>query len=313
MITFLQIAGGLLFLFIGGEALVKGSVSIARNFGIPVLVIGLTIVAIGTSAPEMVVGIQAALGGHPDVAIGNIVGSNIANILLVLGLSAAIAPIIIHPEIIKQSGPFLIFITILFIIVCWSDGITVWEAVMLLLCKAAYSWYIIESTKNSKKKNELLKEIEADLPAKTNSFLSIILIIVGIIALAYGADIFVEGSVSVARFFGISEAAIGLTLVAIGTSAPEISTCVIASYRNHSDIVLGNVIGSNLVNIMVGISIPALITHIPVNQKFLETDMWVMLAATLIMMGVIIKSKKVGRKTGVLFFICYIGYIAAQL
>jgi len=312
MIIFFQIAGGLTLLFLGGEALVRGSVAIARHLGVPVLIIGLTLVAMGTSAPELMVSISASLAGHPDIAIGNVVGSNIANILLVLGLSAIIYPVSINYKIKTRDNPAMLAITLLGSFFLWSEKIvTTTEGIILILCAVIYMLY---TSLAEYKEKRLLAEIkiEQELPPDLKNWLAIIFVLLGILALTYGASILIEGSSSLARLFGISEAVISLTLVAAGTSAPEIATCVVASYHKNSDIIAGNVVGSNIFNIMFGLGGASVANSLAVSDGFLKLDIWFMIFVTLMLIITFIFSKKINRFTGIVFFVFYIGYIASQ-
>jgi cation:H+ antiporter len=303
-----EIIGGLALLFLGGEILVQGSVALARRFNIPTVIIGLTIVAIGTSAPEILVSIQAALNDHPDIAIGNVVGSNISNILLVLGVTAIVAPVVVHKTVIARDAPILLAITILFSAFCWtSKEITSVEAIILLSCLVAYAIYTIKTAKNHIEADEITEELPEDI----TNIKTALYIIGGIGALAFGADILVSGASEVARLWGISEAVIGLTIVAIGSSTPELTTCVLSAKRGHADLAAGNVVGSNLINILAGMGIPALIIPLPIAASFFKLDIWVMLAATILMILTMKIAKKFTKTAGIVLFISYISYITA--
>ena len=314
----LQIFGGLFILLASAEILVRGAVVIARHLGIPNLIIGLTIVALGTSAPEMVVTVQAALTGHPDIAVGNIMGSNIANILLVLAVTAMIFPVHIIPAILKRDLPLLLVITGLFMLFCSNDAvISLTEAIILLFCLAGFLWLTIISTRNHRKQQEeeqeFIEEAEGEVPQGNASNLrAALFLLIGIGGLAFGADILVTGAVALAHTYGIAEGVVGATIVAIGSSAPELATCAVAAFRKHADIVAGNIIGSNILNILVGISVPALITPLPVAVRFIAFDMGVMAAAALILAAASYSCKTIYRPMGVLFLLGYIAYLAVQ-
>lgn len=312
MMIFLQIAGGLALLLFGGEVLVRGAVAVARHMGIPPLVIGLTIVAIGTSAPEIITGVYAALTGHPDIATGNIVGSNIANILCVLGLTALIFPIHIHRAIIRRDMPALFALTLIVTYFLWTGMVDRSEGIILIALFALYTAYIAHhSYKKSKTRHNT--EIEDELPPDLGNLAAFAAIIGGIAMLAFGSDFMVKGASELARMLGISEAVIAVTLVAFGTSAPEIATCGIAAYRKHSDIAAGNVVGSNLVNIMLGLGSAALASPLPVATSIQYVDTWVMLGVTLCLFTVVILRGNISRLTGGVFFGGYILYILYQL
>lgn len=321
MLTSVQIIGGLLLLFIAGEALVRGAVALARNLGVPILIIGLTIVALGTSAPEFVITIKAALQGHPDIATGNIIGSNIANILLVMGLSALIFPVIIHVQLIRREIPILMLVTFIFFAMSRSGSITFIEGItlfILLICYFAYTLYIARKERQSDV-SEYTKEVSEEFEKPYGNPRAITYTLLGTIGLAFGADLLITGAVKLADAAGIAESVVGLTLVAVGSSLPELVTSLVAAWHKNSDIVAGNVVGSNLLNILVGISIPALITPLPVtyhlraySSPLQPGDIWVMLLVTIIMMLVFIFFKRVNKPTGGVFFLLYLVYISSQ-
>ncbi len=302
MLIFLSIAGGLLILTLGAEALVRGAGTIALRLGITPLVIGLTIVAFGTSAPELAVSLQAALDGKSGIAIGNVIGSNIANIGLILGLTALIRPIQVRSQIVKRDIPLMIAVTLLF----WGllldgelDVIDGGVLVALLISYLGYSYY------DAKKTGET-EEIEQ---GKEHPILSVLMIITGIAMLIGGGIIFVDGAVNLARLFGVSEVIIGLTVVAIGTSMPELATSAVAALKGESDIAIGSVVGSNLFNILAVLGITAAI-H-PISADGLEpADFGVMLLLALLMLPFAYTGMRVSRREGVILLLIYIGYTA---
>lgn len=317
LLNFGMILGGLILLVLGGDLIVRGAVGIATRIKVPTLVIGLTIVAIGTSAPEIVVSIQAALANHPDIAMGNIIGSNISNILLVLGISAIIYPISINSLIISRDTPFLIGLTMFFILMCATNTVISRNEgiglVILLVIYLSYTIISAKAAKMSKKEIEEIKhEIEDEVPKDKNVYMDIFFIAVSIPTLAYGADILVVGASNLALSVGISESVIGLTIVAIGSSAPELAACVVAATQKHPDIVVGNIVGSNLLNILAGISSAAIITPIRVEQTFIDYDNWVMLGATIVFAIIIMFAKKISRAVGILFASAYLFYITSK-
>ena len=306
MLLAIEIIGGLALLFLGGEILVQGSVALARRINIPKVIIGLTIVAVGTSAPEILVSIQAAISDHADIAIGNVVGSNISNILLVLGATAIVAPVAVHNFVINRDAPILLAVTILFVAFCWtSKVISVIEGAVLIGCLVGYAVYTIKTAKNHAD-----AVVVEDLPEDISHVKTAIYIMGGIAALAFGADLLVSGASGVARIWNISEAVIGLTIVAVGSSTPELAACIISAKRGHADIAAGNVVGSNLINILAAMGIPALMLPLPVAASFFVADLWVMLGATALMIIVMKSAKKFSKTTGILLFIAYIGYIS---
>ncbi len=249
MLIALQIIGGLLLLVAGGEGLVRGAVSIANRIGVPVIIIGLTIVSLGTSAPEMVISILATLEGHPDIALGNVIGSNIANILLVLALTSLIYPVATDPEVTKRDGLLMVMVSLLMLVFMLGGEISRLEGMVLLAIMAGYLISIYFRARRESAP-EIIEEFEEETSFRYNWPLALLMLAVGLALLIGGAEVLVTGASEFARIFGVSEAVIGSTIVAIGTSAPELVTCVIAAYRKHSDIAVGNVVGSNLFNIV---------------------------------------------------------------
>lgn len=270
---------GFICLYLGAELLVKSSSAIAVQHGVKKIVVGLTIVAMGTSLPEFVVSLVAALDKVDDVSVGNIVGSNLANILLILGLAALIHPIKVRRRIVILEMPVLTLITILFILFCWDLRITPIEAGIMLLLFLIYMTYIIS---NRKIQEEL--ELDQDIPTKTKPlWVNIFLIILGLAGLIIGGRLTVRGAVGLARLFNIPEVVIGLTVVAVGTSLPELFTSIVAALRGEDEISIGNIIGSNLFNVAFILGIVPLIYPLRVAYSVAHFDNWLMLAATLLL------------------------------
>ena len=304
------IIAGFVMLFLGGEGLVRGSVGIAERFGLSKLIIGLTVVAFGTSAPELVVAVDAALGGAPEIALGNVVGSNIANILLILGISLLVAPIAIRGRaglrdaMIAGLGSLVLFGLVL------GDVIDRMEGGILLLILAVYlaASYLRERRGNGQSVLEQeADEFRTDGPQSLR-FLAL-LVAGGIVALVLGAEFLVSGSVSVARSLGVSDAVIGLSVVAIGTSLPELATAVVAAYRRHADVVLGNVIGSNIFNILAILGVTSLIQPVAVADRFREFDVPFMMGASGVLIFILFAAKRMGRATGAAMLIAYCAYM----
>ncbi len=300
MLILLSIVGGFLILTLGAEALVRGASAIALRLGIAPLVIGLTIVAFGTSAPELAVSLQAALDGNSGIAIGNVIGSNIANIGLILGITALIRPINIKSQIVKRDIPLMITITLLFWGLLLDGELDIVDGTVLfvlLLSYLGYSYYDSKKTGN-------IEEIEQ---SNNHPLLSGLMILVGLVMLVGGGIIFVDGAVDLARHFGINEVIIGLTVVAIGTSMPELATSAIAARKGESDIAIGGVIGSNLFNILAVLGITAMIHPISANGLEL-TDFLVMLALALLMLPFAYTGMRISRQEGVVLLLIYIAY-----
>ncbi|MEM8824963.1 MAG: calcium/sodium antiporter [Pseudomonadota bacterium] len=292
IIEFLMVAVGLVILIFAGDALVKGAVNLALRVGLPALVVSLTVVAFGTSAPELLVSIQAILEGAPGLALGNVVGSNTANVLLVLGVPALIATL--HTSHCETRRDFLYMLaaTFLFMAFCMTGLLVWWHGLILLAVLAG----ILGATFVSSRGEEVEVEgVEPGLPGwKLAAYL-----ILGLVGLPIGAGLLVDGATEIARTFGVSETVIGLTLVAIGTSLPELATTVMAAIRRHADVALGNVIGSNLFNLLGIIGVALLFGSIPVEPAFLAKDLWVMLAATLLLVPFVFMARDITRLWGV--------------
>lgn len=303
MEIFLLLFFGLLLLFVGGELLVRGSSSLAISIGLTPLVVGLTVVAFGTSSPELVVSIQAALKGNSAISIGNVVGSNIANIALILGLSAVIRPVTVQSTAVLREIPFMIFVSLIFSILVFFRHIAFLAGFLFI---SLLILYIIFSIYNSKKgaSQEMIEPIKT----KYSILISTLFVILGLIGLAFGSDLFIEGSVKLARILGASEFLIGLTVVAVGTSLPELVTSIVASVKKESDILVGNIVGSNIFNILAIIGIAAMITTINLSQTNM-IDLLVMMFFSVIIFPMSILNKLISRREGVLLLIGYLVYI----
>ena len=305
------IAAGLVILVFAGDALVRGAVSLSLKMGVSALIVSLTVVAFGTSAPEMLVGIKATLDGATGIVYGNVVGSNIANILLVLGLPVLLAPIATGQHGGRRNFAMMLATTILFIAISSYGGITFWMGLAFigLLCALIFDAYSIARNDPSIVDTSEVDEIDAGEPRwKVWGLLGI-----GILGLPIGARLLVDGAQALALDFGISEAAVGLTIVAIGTSLPELATTTMAALRRQADVAVGNVVGSNLFNILAVMGASALFGPQPTPAGFLELDFWIMLAASLVLAPFIFLHKPITRPTGVIFLAAYVVYIVFAL
>ncbi len=311
---YLQVVGGLILLIVGGEMLVRGSVSLARRLGMSALVIGLTVVAFGTSAPELFVSVDAVLKGAPDIAVGNVVGSNIANILLVLGVSALIYPIACKPHSVRRHGSAMVAATILFTAMAWAGALRPWQGFLVLLLLGLFLVFVYRAERAGSDPGAELHMREAaeieDLPGR--GWVAALAVAVGILALVWGANALVLGAVQLARAAGVSEAVIGLTLVAVGTSLPELATGIVASLRKHADVALGNVIGSNVFNLLGVVGAIALAGPVAVADKIKHLDMWIMLAVTVLLIPLMIRGWRLSRGDAGLFLIAYGVYLLVQ-
>jgi cation:H+ antiporter len=257
---YLMIAGGLLLLFVGGEALVRGSVSVARRLGISELVIGLTLVGFGTSVPELVTSLEAVAKGAVGISVGNVIGSNIANILLVLAIAAILSPIVVQLRAIARDGSFMVAVTGVFCVLLWFDQFSRLTGVLLVAVLAAYLVFSILADRRRHDPGAEMPAQEAEpVDAGYGLLLGSGMAIAGLVGVVAGANFLVTGSVSLARSFGISETIIGLTIVAVGTSLPELATSVVAALRRKADVAIGNIIGSNIFNILGIMGVTAMV------------------------------------------------------
>lgn len=309
---------GLFILLLAGDALVKGAVNLSLRLGVPALIVGLTIVAFGTSAPELLIGIKAILDNAPGIALGNVVGSNTANILLVLGIPALLAGLETSQCDTRHSYLTMLAATALFIVVCFLGPITWVHGVVLLAGLTYMLWEQARQARShraagaSAAEDDELEDLEGVDPTMPNWRIGLSLVL-GLIGLPLGADLLIDGAVAIARDFGLSETAIGLTLVAIGTSLPELATTVVAAYRRHAEVALGNVIGSNIFNLLAIIGITSLVGPIPVDPEFLSLDLWVMAGASLMIAPFVFLGWNLKRSSGIILTTLYVLYLVAVL
>lgn len=311
MLNLLFIAVGILFLTIGGEILIRGSLAAANRMGVSPLLSGLLIVGFGTSTPELVVSIDAAMSQRPDIAVGNIVGSNIGNILLILGLCALITPLAVKPLALRRDGVMVVAATVLFVILASGNVFSRIEAVIFLLGLVAYLiWaYCTEST--GEQPSAELHKAEADEVAtlpKSTLWISMA-VVSGLALLIVGSQVLLKGAVAVAESVGVSEAVIGLTLVAVGTSLPELSISVIAALRRHADVAIGNILGSNIFNILGILGVSALLQPLLIHERILNFDQWVMLGIALLLMLFIYTGSRLNRLEGTVLLLGYGVYL----
>ncbi len=316
--TALSLIAGLALLMAGGEALVKGSVAVAVRLGVSPLLIGLTLVGFGTSTPELVASLQAALRGSPGIAIGNIVGSNIANTFLILGLTAAILPIATSRQAFRRDGTTLVLASLVFVAVILLGEVTRLAGLVFLALLAAYTINTYRTERRTHDAGAVVHEaetaeIEETPPRGLGLGPAAALAAAGIAAVVFGADLLVGAAITVAAAAGLSETVIGLTLVAVGTSLPELITSVMAAVRRHADVAFGNVIGSNIFNILGIAGVTAVASPIPVPAEIVRLDIWVMLGATLLLVPVAMTGWRISRSEGWAFLAVYGAYIAVQL
>ncbi len=303
----LYLAGGLILLFVGAEGLIRGSSNLAIKMGITPLVVGLTVVAFGTSTPELVVSLKAALIGNSSISLGNVVGSNIANIALILGVAALIRPLDVHAKVIMREIPIMIGISVLLLLLLMDGELGFFDGLVFVFGLITY--LIVNVMMARKEKNtEVDSEFTEGLKSKLGIPISIILMIGGLGLLILGANLFVQSAVAIAKKFNVSDAIIGLTIVAIGTSLPELITSIVAAYKKEADIAIGNVVGSNVFNILGILGITALI--IPVSSVGISyIDLGVMLFTAIILFPLSRTGFSISRFEGAILLIGYFGYV----
>ena len=312
LLVFAKMTVGVCLLFAGAEGLVRGSVALALRAGLTRLVAGLTIVALGTSSPELVVSVKASLAGSGAIALGNIIGSNICNIALILGLSALVRPVSVDAQVVRLQIPFMIAVSCVLSLLLIGGRLGRLEGLGLLAGIIAYTVYcILLARKESRETGE--RELAAALPTVTkNPFVEATLVIAGLVLLVIGANLFVSGAVSMAGHFGISQAVIGLTIVAVGTSLPELATSLVAALRNEGDIAVGNIVGSNIFNILAILGIAALIRPIQAGG-ITSFDILAMIFISLLALPMARSGFVLSRKEGSFLVAIYVIYILFQI
>lgn len=310
MIDIVFILGGFIGLVIGGNLLVQGAVAVARSFNISPMIIGLTLVGFGTSIPELVTSVQAALANSPGIAVGNVIGSNVANILLILGGAALIKPIVTNPRALRRDGTVMLLACLLCIgLALFGDVDRVFGSV-LLLCLITYvvGTIFVEKRNPTPAKDIYVSESElVEDPGKSRLF-ELGVMAVGLLITIISARLLVSGAISIATAMSIPQAVIGVTIIAVGTSLPELITSVIAARKGQSDVAFGNIIGSNIFNILGILGATALITPIAIPSEFIRLDIWIMLAATILLLVFARTGWRIGRREASFMLVGYIGY-----
>jgi cation:H+ antiporter len=278
MMSYILLTVGLLILLVGGKLLVDGATAIAARLGLSAGLIGLTVVAFGTSAPELLVSITAAIKGTSDIAIGNVVGSNITNITLVLGISAVTYPILISRSTLKLDYTFTLITTVIFFLLSLNGMISLIEGITLVFLLVAVNWYFFKKIERVEIDNSEIAQ-----SSKKSPLFAVSLILLGITGLYFGAELFVDNGIIIASYLGISERIIGVTVIAIGTSLPELATSVIAALKKETDIAIGNILGSNMMNVLCIIGITALVKPISVSSLFIYGDYLWMIGFTVLL------------------------------
>jgi cation:H+ antiporter len=313
----LMFVGGLVLLVVGANALVRGASKLALSFGISPLVVGLTIVAFGTSAPEVAVSVGAVLDGNPDIAIGNVVGSNIFNVLFILGISALIAPLIVNIQLIRQEVPIMLGASLLLLALGLDGKLSLLDGALLFALLVAYTVFLVVQSRRETQaaKDEYAAEVK---PAEAGAWddklpMQLLLIVVGLAALVFGSEYLVTAAISFAKAMGVSDLVIGLTIVAAGTSMPEVATSITAAIKGERDIAVGNVVGSNTFNILGCLGLSGLVSGdmgLVMAPSLLAFDIWVMLAVALACLPVFMTGREIARWEGAVFLGYYVAYVA---
>lgn len=300
---------GFALLLLGSEAVLRGGICLSKTFGLSPLLIGLLVVSAGTSAPELIVSLQAATHGAPDLALGSVIGSNIVNTLLIFGLGALIRPMPSSPKIVWRDGGTMIVASLALLVIIRIGSVTREFGLLLL---AGYAAYLVLAFITDWRRPAPLSVAEARVHSRhseTSPALSVFLMLFGLVCLFFGAHFAVDGGVTVARTFHVPEAMIGLTLVALGTSLPELATTVAASFRGHTEIASGGLIGSNIFNILLGLGLTAAIHPLAVSPAIAGADIFVMVGAAVVLVPLLASSWRLTRLQGLFLIVCYAGYI----
>ena len=301
---------GLATLIVGGDLLVRGAVGIALKAKVPSVIVGLTIVSFGTSAPELIISLQAVFSGNPDISIGNVVGSNIANLGLVLGMTAIILPLPFEKSILRKDWPYMMASTVVLWLFLLDNKLSFLEGVLLMLGLGAYILFMIRRAKSGRIPLAVLDEVEDLSASKAKPYWQLILfLILASVGLHFGSEWFLDGAIDIAKNFGLSDRVIGVTIVAFGTSTPELAASVIAALKKEMDISLGNLVGSNIFNILSVLGITAMVKPLEVSQETLDFDIFWMVGVALILLPMMLTSKKINRFHGFLLILIYFLYI----
>ncbi len=308
-----SLVAGFVLLIVGGEAVVRGSVALARRFAVPPLVIGLTIVGFGTSLPELLVSINAALAGAPGLAVGNVIGSNLANMMLILGLAALVFPLAVSPRVVRRDGLVMAAFTAVFIIVALGGAADAGEGALMMAALAGYLalslWQGAGADGVAQRHRE---EAESMGGLPTRLWLILGCVAGGLLSVTAGAELLVDAATVLARAAGVADEVIGLTLVAVGTSLPEIATATVAAWRRQAAICIGNVIGSNIFNLFGILGATALVAPVPFSAKIVDFDLWALGAMTLALVALLLVGWPLRRREGLLLLVLYCTYIVSQ-
>ncbi|USD64992.1 calcium/sodium antiporter [Vibrio sp. SCSIO 43136] len=301
---------GLILLVWSADKLVYGAAALAKNMGISPLVIGMTILAMGSSAPEMMVSATAALDGKTDTAVGNVLGSNIANIALILGITALIKPLSISSAVIRRELPLMIVVTVLAGLLMYDNYLGFYEGALLFVLFAAFIITMLKISQNEKKRGDaFVEEQESEIPQDVPNLKAAMWVVIGLVLLPLASNLLVDSAVFIAKAFGMSDLVIGLTIIAIGTSLPELAASLAGVLKGEDDMAVGNIIGSNVFNILAVMGIPGILNPSILNEHAMGRDFWVMLAVSLLLVVMALgKSRSVNRIEGGVLFTCFLAY-----
>ena len=312
MLSLLLLGGGAALLYVGAEALVSGAAGLALAFGVRQLVVGLTVVAYGTSAPEVVVGAQAALSGHGGIALGNVIGSNIANLGLVLGLSCLVKPAMVDGALRKSELPLLLLSTAAVPVVLYDGVLSTWESALLVLGAVVYTTAMVQRVRRHRSERSMVpspESVQIRTTAKQSHLKLAFLALLGLLLVIVGGHVLVQGASLLARQLGLSERLVGLTVVAVGTSLPELATSLVAALRGHSELVIGNVVGSNIFNVLLCLGSAGLVGHIASPFAAFRIDLVVLGVITLLGVVFLRTSRRMTRGEGAVLLGSYATFI----
>ncbi|ODP95583.1 calcium/sodium antiporter [Salinivibrio kushneri] len=300
---------GLIVLVWSADRLVFGAAAIAKNYGVSPLVIGMTILAMGSSAPEMMVSANAALADKTDTAVGNVLGSNIANIALILGFTALIKPLSIGSTIIRRELPLMLGVTVLAGVLLWNNHLGFFEGVGLFTLFVIFILMMLKIGKDSGGTDPILADQQSDIPNDVSNLKAVLWIIIGLPLLLVSSDQVVDSAVTIAQYFGMSDLVIGLTIIAIGTSLPELAASIAGVMKGEDDLAVGNIIGSNVFNILAVMGIPGLLNPSAISEYAMSRDYYIMLVLSIMLLVFALgKSRSINRIEGAVFLLCYISY-----
>ena len=313
MVDIFFVISGLAILLIAGEATLRGAIGLARSLNVSPAVIGMTVVGLGTSLPELVVCIDATIAGKPDFAVGNVIGSNISNTLLILGAAAVILPLACDPRAVRRDGTMMVVAIAIACILGVTGETAAWQGLLMLLALAGFmAWSYVMDRRHRSPATELHEREAEGIPvAEIGGARILIYVVAGLAGLTGGATLLVDGAEGIARSAGVPDYIIGLTILAIGTSLPELVASIVAALRGHGDVAIANVLGSNMINVLGILGATSLITTLPFAPEIRTIDIWVMAGSTVVLIPILITGWRIARSEGLLLLAGYAGYIAS--